>query len=165
MTEPYEGYAIVDLFGHTQLAGYVSQAEQYGTVMLRIDVPHADGTTSTHFHGGAALFGVHPTGEDEARRVAAMCDPAPVQRWELPALPAPAREGSLVDCEYNDEPEYDDACCDDKPCTCDDYDDQPETGPPTGEPPDFEAEAAGAACQDTACIACNRLPCNCDPPF
>lgn len=37
--ESYEGWAIVELMGHRRIAGRVSQAEQYGTAMLRIDIP------------------------------------------------------------------------------------------------------------------------------
>ena len=35
----FEGWAIVELMGHRRLAGYVQQAEMFGTVLLRIDVP------------------------------------------------------------------------------------------------------------------------------
>lgn len=151
MTDPYEGYAIVELMGHRRLAGRVSQAEQYGVAMLRLDVPREDGTDSTHFFGGASIYAVHPTSEEIARQVAESCDPAPVQRWELPTSPRELlkerdafteavldeherdreldRVGSLVDCEYNDE------------------DDQLEVEPPVEEPSDLEVTDSCASCE------------------
>lgn len=41
MAESYEGWAILELMGHRRLGGRVSQVEQYGVPMLRIDVPGA----------------------------------------------------------------------------------------------------------------------------
>src|SRR4029077_10618064 len=53
-TEAYAGWAIVELFGHVRLAGQVSQVEQYGSTMLRLDVPEVDGHPGfTSFKGGA----------------------------------------------------------------------------------------------------------------
>jgi hypothetical protein len=134
--DPYAGWAIVELFGHRRLAGRVAQVEQYGQAMLRLDVPSLDGTESTHFYGGGAVYGVHPTTEQIARHVAVACDPRPVQRWELPALrDAPTEErcggcGELLD----------DCRCDADPYVEDGYGAQ--DGPPTGEQPDAVDESA-----------------------
>jgi hypothetical protein len=95
MTEAYEGWAIVELMGHRRLAGYVREAEQYGATMLRLDVPDAeDGSDliATQFYGGSAIYCVTPTDEDTARKVAALAQPSPVQRWELRAAPDPDRD-------------------------------------------------------------------------
>lgn len=35
----FEGWAVVELFGHNQIAGYVTDAPQFGTSMMRVDVP------------------------------------------------------------------------------------------------------------------------------
>lgn len=91
MANAYEGWAIVELMGHRRLGGYVQEASMYGATMLRIDVPAPpDGATkdATQFYGGSAIFSVTPTSEETARRVAAIGQPAPVQHWELPQLPA-----------------------------------------------------------------------------
>ena len=42
-------------------------------------------------------FGITPTTEDLARKVAVACTPAPVTRWELPA------PGATTDRQYRDE--------------------------------------------------------------
>lgn len=91
MSEPataYTGYAVVELFGHRKVAGMVSPAQQYGTEMLRIDVPGPDGKTIiTQFYGGSALYGVTPCSEETARRVVA-------RTYELPDLVALAVEAA-----------------------------------------------------------------------
>lgn len=97
-SEPFEGWAIVELMGHRRLAGFVRDVELFGGRRLRIDVPKAGEPTgssvfhATQFYGAAALYCVTPTDEDTARRVAATTQPAPVQAWELPQLPAKSEE-------------------------------------------------------------------------
>lgn len=103
MPESYEGWAIVELMGHRRLGGRVSQVEQYGVPMLRIDVPGVDGAdVATQFYSGGSLYCLTPTTEEMARAVALKNQPAPVQRWELPALPAPRDDSS----EKENEAEY-----------------------------------------------------------
>ena len=131
MAESYEGWAILELMGHRRLGGLVSQVEQYGVPMLRIDVPKPgeckcppyicsfgdehpgpesdcprhgkDTTEATQFYGGSSIYCLTPTTEEMARAVALRNQPAPVQRWELPAL-------SLS---KSKEVDYDAAECDD----------------------------------------------------
>lgn len=84
---PFEGWAILELMGHRRLAGYVSEQEMAGTVMLRIDVPGDGGgegqVAATQFYGGASIYCLTPTTEEVAKKVARGSQPAPVQRWEL----------------------------------------------------------------------------------
>jgi hypothetical protein len=82
----YEGWAIVELMGRRRLAGLVSEVQQYGVTMLRLDVPGEGETVlATQFYGGAALYCVTPTDEETARAVSKLGRPAPIQRWELPS--------------------------------------------------------------------------------
>jgi hypothetical protein len=74
----YQGWAVVELFGHVRLAGLVSEADQYGVKMLRIDVPEVDGRPAfTTYKGGSALFSVTPTTEEVAIAVVKQERPAP----------------------------------------------------------------------------------------
>ena len=56
-------YAVIEIFGHRRLAGRIMEVEQYGTKLLRIDVPK-DGKFENGFtsqmYGGASLFSVTP---------------------------------------------------------------------------------------------------------
>lgn len=101
-TEPaYEGWAVLELMGHRRLGGYLAEATLAGAAFIRIDVPAANegDTPSTQFYAPAAVYCITPTTEEIARAVAENWRPAPVERWQLPALQAPR--------EYDSEDKYD----------------------------------------------------------
>lgn len=105
-TGAYEGWAVVELFGHVRLAGKVSEADQYGVKMLRVDVPEVDGRPGfTSYKGGSALYAVTPTTEEVAIAVIRQERPAPPIPYamQLKAI-APPLEVDEVD----DDPPDDD---------------------------------------------------------
>ena len=70
MSDPksWEGYAILELFGHQRLVGKLSEETIGGASFVRIDVPAAgDRGPETHFYGGSAVYGIHPTTEAMVR--------------------------------------------------------------------------------------------------
>lgn len=101
-TETFDEWAIVELFGHRRLAGRVGEQQIAGAQFIRVDVPAVNGSPAvTQFYSPSAVYGIHPTSEDLARRAAAtLRPPAPAQRWELPALPH-------VDADYPEDPDDD----------------------------------------------------------
>jgi hypothetical protein len=104
-TEAYSGPAIVELMGHRRIAGIVSQAEQYGTAMLRVDIPGADGEPgTTQFYGGSSIYCLTPTTDEMVAAVAARNQPAPVHHWELPRPAEHEVDADIVD------PDDDDHC-------------------------------------------------------
>jgi len=88
----YEGWAIVELMGHRRLAGYVREAAQFGTAMIRIDIPaEREGEQPiTQFYGGSSIYCLSPVSEETARAVAQYQRPKPVHQYELipPTRPA-----------------------------------------------------------------------------
>ena len=90
----FEGWCVLELMGHRKLGGFVSEATIGGGWFIRIDVP---GTTehpgATQFYAPAAVYGITPTTEEIARRLASRLRPEPVSEWELPKLPS----GPVVD--------------------------------------------------------------------
>lgn len=66
-TTAYTGWALVEVMGHRTLIGEISEAEQYGTAMLRIDTPGPDDQTVTQFYGGSSIFSITPMTEASAR--------------------------------------------------------------------------------------------------
>ena len=84
--EEFEGWAILELMGHRKLAGYVRPATIAGSGVIRIDVPaRLGGVTATQYYSPAALYALTPVAEELARRLAALYQPEPITRWELPA--------------------------------------------------------------------------------
>jgi hypothetical protein len=86
-TDKFETWAVLSLFGHTRLAGKVSEATILGGhALLRLDIPLKDGKFATRFIGPSAIFDMSPVSEEIARKVALQCEPEPVHQWELSQL-------------------------------------------------------------------------------
>ena len=86
MTElAYQGFALLELMGHRQRIGRVSEVEMYGGKLLRIDVivpgsfsatPMAQTDTPdthfvTEFYNAGSIYGLTPLEEEVARAMAA----------------------------------------------------------------------------------------------
>ena len=71
-TSTLEGtWCVVDLFGHTRLAGQVSEQEIAGHGFVRVDVPKVgDLPAFTRFLGHGAIYSITPCDENTARAVA-----------------------------------------------------------------------------------------------
>lgn len=70
--QPYKGWALVELMGHRKRAGLCEDVAMFGVRQLRIDIPSdkPEGTFTTEFYGGPAIYGLHPCDEKTARRLA-----------------------------------------------------------------------------------------------
>ena len=79
----FESWAIVELFGHNQLAGKVTEQVISGQSFIRIDVP----TTSqcpafTKYHLPTAIYGLTPVDEDYATRMAERIAAKPINDYK-----------------------------------------------------------------------------------
>ncbi len=86
MSDPFEGWAIVELMGHRRLAGHISEQEIAGAAFLRLDVRRSDSgdqAAVTQFYSASAVYCITPTTEDIARKLGDRLQPAPVARYEL----------------------------------------------------------------------------------
>lgn len=84
----FEGWVILELMGHRRLAGWLTEREIAGRGFLRLDIPCEP--PATQYYNPGSVYGITPTTEETARRVASLARVAPVQHWELPALPQAA---------------------------------------------------------------------------
>ena len=65
MTEvQFEGFAVVELMGHRQRAGYVKDVEMFGGKLLRVDIPVDENTPVTEFYGCSAIYALRPCTEE-----------------------------------------------------------------------------------------------------
>ena len=79
------GWAIVELFGHQQIAGLVSEQVVAGASFVRVDVPGGDGREPyTKFYGAGAIYAITPTTEEIATVAARALDVRPVSPWLVP---------------------------------------------------------------------------------
>lgn len=86
--EPFWG--VLELFGHRQLAGLISEEERFGEKRARIDIPHVAPTPdrpwfSSQSYGGKAIYGVTRVSEARARELAKRLQPLPMNERQLTA--------------------------------------------------------------------------------
>jgi hypothetical protein len=91
--EKFECWGHVEIMGHNQIAGRLSEQSIGGRVMLRVDVPLEDGSFRTEFLGGSAIFRVTPADEAAVRKLVTRMRPEPVFAYMLGTTPRLARVG------------------------------------------------------------------------
>jgi len=103
----FEEWAKLELFGRQVLAGRVSEQTIAGAGFIRIDVPAAGELPGfTRFFYPSAVYGITPTTEELATKLAHAYRENPISRYELPA---PAQPTSPERGDPNDrEPDVDD---------------------------------------------------------
>jgi len=92
--ERFEAWALLEVMGHKQFAGRVTETTVAGAGFIRIDVPEVvlDGGRTlpafTKLFAPGSLYAITPMGEDEARAMAASLCEKPIETWRLPQLRA-----------------------------------------------------------------------------
>lgn len=91
--QPFQAWAVVELFGHQKIAGQVSEESIAGASFLRVDVPQlGENPPYTRFFGAAAIYGISPCSEQIARAAAIQYNQRPVVIYHqsvITALPSP----------------------------------------------------------------------------
>jgi sRNA-binding carbon storage regulator CsrA len=101
--EPPPGVpAIVELFGHDQIAGWVSEASIAGATLTRVHVPQIDNTPAfDKYLGAGAIYALTPVPELAMLRAARARRHAPYEQAVVchqPRLPALLYEIPCVEC-------------------------------------------------------------------
>jgi len=103
MTETFEQYAIVELFGRTVIAGKVTEQLIATQGFIRVDVPAVNGLEGfTKFYGPGAIYAITPCDEDTCKSAVAGLQRKPIEVWKL-NLP----QLSIGDTDDEDEGEWD----------------------------------------------------------
>lgn len=107
MTEKmkFEQWAIVELFGHSRIAGRVSEQTIGGCAFVRVDVPAVGQEQAfTKLFGQGAIYAITITDEAAAVLAAGAIQARPINTWELSramqALPESTTHGA--DCQCRD---------------------------------------------------------------
>lgn len=99
MTEKFEQYAIVELFGHQIIAGKVSEQVIGGQGFVRVDVPTVDEQAGfTKFYGAGAIYAMTPCDEETVIQAVRGLKQKPIEIWKLnlPQLPTPSRRSNEI---------------------------------------------------------------------
>lgn len=115
MTDAFESWAIVEIMGHKQLAGRVSEQVVAGQTFVRIDVPAVGGLSPfTKLVGPASIYAITPVAEDVAKLYADRLRERPVSAWDF----APSVRAA-IEAHVGDDDGEPCACCNRFPCVCD----------------------------------------------
>ena len=78
----FKHWCIVELFGHSKIAGHCTEENIAGTNMLRVDVPETKlQPPFTKYYGSGAIYAINPVDEDTARVCAETLQIGQVQQW------------------------------------------------------------------------------------
>lgn len=82
--EKFDLWCIVELFGHSKIAGRCTEQNIAGTNMLRVDVPETENQPAfTRFFGSAAIYAINPVDEATAKHFAEKLEKAPIDIWNI----------------------------------------------------------------------------------
>jgi hypothetical protein len=85
--EKFDLWCIVELFGHSKIAGRCTEQNVAGTNMLRVDVPETKNQPAfTRFLSSGAIYAINPTTEEVAKAVATGLEISPVSVWDIKPL-------------------------------------------------------------------------------
>jgi hypothetical protein len=97
-----EGHAIIELFGHNKIAGYVTTAIIGTSGMLRVDVPESEGTAPfPRFYGPGAIYSLTLVTEDVMLLALKEIRPRPVTVYIPRQLPEPSYDHT--DYQYDED--------------------------------------------------------------
>lgn len=84
----FDSYAIVELMGHSRIAGKVTEITVFGTAMLQVDVPKTERREGyTKIYSAMAVYCITPTDERTSTLAAERFDEPAIQPYILPESP------------------------------------------------------------------------------
>lgn len=84
MTEKFEAWAILELFGHQRIAGLVSEQTVSGGSFIRIDVPETETQPAfTRLFNPTAIYAINPVTEELAKAQARTIEAKPVTPYDI----------------------------------------------------------------------------------
>ena len=82
--EKFESFAIVEIMGHTKIAGMATTMQFGNTVMLRVDVPETSKQPAfSKMYGMSSIFSISPVDEATAIAHAEALEVKPIMVWEV----------------------------------------------------------------------------------
>ena len=83
-TQQFKGFAVVELFGHNKIAGFVETQTFGSAVFFRVDVPETDDNPAfSKLFNPSAIYAINPCDEPVAMVVAKGLQERPIQSYSL----------------------------------------------------------------------------------
>lgn len=95
MAEKFEQWGILELMGHQRTAGRLTEEMIAGSNLLRVDIPVNAHEFRTAYYGSSAIYALHVTSEETARKAAGSMSTKPPYAYLLESerLPRIANDG------------------------------------------------------------------------
>lgn len=82
--EKFETPALIELFGHTRMAGTVKEQTIGSSTFIRVDVPETSGQGKfTRFLNPSAIYAINPITEEMMQHLAEDIKVAPISAWDI----------------------------------------------------------------------------------
>lgn len=82
-----ELFALVELFGHTRIAGKVTEQTVGSSTFIRVDVPETNSQPSfSRLLNPSAIYAINPVTELVAKEMAERIETAPIESWDINRL-------------------------------------------------------------------------------
>ncbi|GAB3278430.1 hypothetical protein GCM10027347_52830 [Larkinella harenae] len=105
--QPLELFAIVELFGHQQIAGKLTEQVVAGASMVRVDVPAVDEQPEfTRFFNPSAIYAINPVTQEIAEYRAQQIKARPISPYDIREMNKRLLETGAKPAENQDEDEY-----------------------------------------------------------
>ena len=82
--EKLELFAVVELFGHTKMAGKVTEQSIGPATFVRVDVPETESNPSfTRLLNPSAIYAINPVTEEVMKHMAGNFSQKPIESWDI----------------------------------------------------------------------------------
>lgn len=103
--DTFDQWCIVELFGHSRIAGRVTEQTVGGCSFVRVDVPQIDDAPAfTKLYGNAAIYAISPVTEEIAVAAAKSYRVAPISPYDIPELRALRSQSAIPFNDFAEDP-------------------------------------------------------------
>jgi len=96
-TEKFDIYALIELFGHTRIAGRVTERNVGGASFLQVDVPETELNPSfTRLLNPSAIYAINPVTEEVAHFYAKNLNVKPIESWDINKFMEKAKQNQIA---------------------------------------------------------------------
>lgn len=95
--EKFDIWALIELFGHSRIAGKCSEQNIGGASFLRLDVPETKTNPAfTRLLNPSAVYAINPMTEEVARHYAENLNVKPIEAWDIRKFMEKAEKNQLA---------------------------------------------------------------------